>query len=795
MAPKRAASKGTQKAQKEVPRLQDAQSQSSTPRHSITDNVSLEDCIRSREAAEATTQQPDQEMPQAGPSRAVDKGKVALTQAELKAQADADYTHGLNSRIARFGQNSLQVSAYRWSYRHRQPESDYASSADSERGRENTDADAELAALLQAEETEGLQKATDQVYSDREAAEHLQSQLHDSVSQQLKADRRYAEALERGPKTRAATRQAAAAQSSSVRTKGTQSARLQALDDNETLRAKISELQANLDHAKSTKRTAKVIEPQFSSLANANALAAEHYDDFDGELQQAGIPPVHPSRKVPSTTAGPSRIARLATNHEPASAALQAQTNTKQNFMDMRNVNRPPARQSPTGAPSIALLKRMHIAHNRTAAAQAPTPQVAVSAPQAAGAPQAHRSSAAVHHAAYIPAPPNVPAIPQAPAFNAAATHAAQAQIHAANAPAPQAAAQAPATAAAYNPFAPAPIAAAVSAQPTAAAGYQDRDPDPDLYFNKSFQQLTAAEKKQVKRNLNDSIYMTFDEFSKDQDCTPEAWLSHLDAGLRNNSVNPDHAVRFLRGQHLGDKAARSLASWFTNNPDANFDDFKTAFSERNPGKPPQVTRASWKTITMKSCGTYHAYLQEFNRQKALINTGPDEVVEQFLAGLSPQLKSQVEFLKNRNWQADEFDELVKAATERVNSSVSSSATASEHRPSPQSARPHNKRSHTQMTAGLSNRNPSHGLQPQPIAEHNDTAATTAFCENRRLCTTCKRLGHNSASCRYEYRPFRFPRDWDQVYWQERARLAAAAAPPPPVPRPRFNKSNRHSKK
>ena len=103
----------------------------------------------------------------------------------------------------------------------------------------------------------------------------------------------------------------------------------------------------------------------------------------------------------------------------------------------------------------------------------------------------------------------------------------------------------------------------------------------------------------------------------------------------------------------------------------------------------------------MKSCGTYHAYLQEFNRQKALISTGADEVVEQFLAGLSVQLRTQVEFLKNRNWQADEFDELVKATTERVNSSVSSSATASENRPSPQSARNNNnKRTHNNMIAG-----------------------------------------------------------------------------------------------
>ena len=58
----------------------------------------------------------------------------------------------------------------------------------------------------------------------------------------------------------------------------------------EALRAKISELQANLDHERSLKRTAKVIDPQFPSLAEANAIAEDMYDDFGADSQQAELP-------------------------------------------------------------------------------------------------------------------------------------------------------------------------------------------------------------------------------------------------------------------------------------------------------------------------------------------------------------------------------------------------------------------------------------------------------------------------------------------------------------------------
>ena len=73
----------------------------------------------------------------------------------------------------------------------------------------------------------------------------------------------------------------------------------------------------------------------------------------------------------------------------------------------------------------------------------------------------------------------------------------------------------------------------------------------------------------------------------------------------------------------------------------------------------------------MHNQGTYHALLTEFNRQKALIPTEPDEVLEAFLKGLSPALRSQVEFYKYRLRKPSEFDKLVNITTERVNSVIS----------------------------------------------------------------------------------------------------------------------------
>ena len=117
------------------------------------------------------------------------------------------------------------------------------------------------------------------------------------------------------------------------------------------------------------------------------------------------------------------------------------------------------------------------------------------------------------------------------------------------------------------------------------------------------------------------------------------------------------------------------MASWMASNRSASWRDFRAAFLQRHPSKPPTVTRHTWKALNMHNQGTYHAFLTEFNRQKALIPTGPDEVLEAFLKGLSPALRSRVEFYKNRLWKPSEFDKPVSITTERVNSVISHPAT------------------------------------------------------------------------------------------------------------------------
>ena len=72
---------------------------------------------------------------------------------------------------------------------------------------------------------------------------------------------------------------------------------------------------------------------------------------------------------------------------------------------------------------------------------------------------------------------------------------------------------------------------------------------------------LSPTEKKQLKTNMVNTVYMKFDVFSKNQDrAAPGVWLAQLPQNLIDNGVNPNHAVRFLRDSHLGIKTANSMA-------------------------------------------------------------------------------------------------------------------------------------------------------------------------------------------------------------------------------------------
>ena len=276
---------------------------------------------------------------------------------------------------------------------------------------------------------------------------------------------------------------------------------------------------------------------------------------------------------------------------------------------------------------------------------------------------------------------------------------------------------------------------------------------------------------------------MTFDEFNKNQDNTPMLWIENFGTRLIDSGVNPDHAVRFLRDTHLGPKTANSLATWLASNAQASWGEFRTAFLNLNPGKPPQITRLTWKALSMKSCGSYHAYLQEFNRQKALIPTGPDEVIEQFLSGLNAPLRNQVAFFKNRNWRAAEYLELVDTTTERVNSSVlspeqsvvgdvaSNKRSRADGRYASAGASKQSKRAAQQGPSKHKVARP-HGYVG---SSRSETRAISEFCFQNNICKFCKESGHGYKDCTGSMVDFSFPRNWDEAYWLDQAEKSAIA--------------------
>ena len=181
---------------------------------------------------------------------------------------------------------------------------------------------------------------------------------------------------------------------------------------------------------------------------------------------------------------------------------------------------------------------------------------------------------------------------------------------------------------------------AAQQAAPSAAdQAVPTKNSSPELEtdtIGKSSEQLTASDKKNIRKSMEAAVYMTFDDWSKNQDSTPLIWIEQLGQHLVDLDVNPDHVVGFLRDIHLRTRTAGTMATWIAENRRAPWSTFKGAFLRLNPGKPPKITRLTWKALSMSKQGSYHAYLSEFNRQKALISTGPDEVIETFMLGLCP---------------------------------------------------------------------------------------------------------------------------------------------------------------
>ena len=288
------------------------------------------------------------------------------------------------------------------------------------------------------------------------------------------------------------------------------------------------------------------------------------------------------------------------------------------------------------------------------------------------------------------------------------------------------------------------------------------------------------------------AVYITFDDWSKNQDSTPLIWIEQLGQNLVDLDVNPDHVVGFLRDIHLGTRTAGTMATWIAENRRAPWSTFKGAFLRLNPGKPPKITRLTWKALSMSKQGSYHAYLSEFNRQKALISTGPDEVIETFLLGLTPSLRTQVEFNHNRTWRFDDFDVLVDTTTERVNSTATLKREQIVPRSSEQSTRSQNRRADSNRqkrhfsvesterpavtrptNTGNTGNNGSHVGRTA-----NESLAITQYCWDHQLCKFCRAplRQHRSRDCPRKGNPpqFRFPDRWDEQYWLDKNRASAA---------------------
>ena len=131
---------------------------------------------------------------------------------------------------------------------------------------------------------------------------------------------------------------------------------------------------------------------------------------------------------------------------------------------------------------------------------------------------------------------------------------------------------------------------------------------DPTDYFNLSVHDLSHVQRDQVKAIMKESVYVTYDSFSQDQETnTPSGWVDHQRSQFLLNGVNLDHAASFLTGTHLGPTTAQGMSNWKFNNLDASWENFKQAFLQAHPSKLAKITRLSWKQLNMRTCGGYHA--------------------------------------------------------------------------------------------------------------------------------------------------------------------------------------------
>ncbi len=218
------------------------------------------------------------------------------------------------------------------------------------------------------------------------------------------------------------------------------------------------------------------------------------------------------------------------------------------------------------------------------------------------------------------------------------------------------------------------------------------------------------------------------------------------------------------------------MAAWLHQNSEATWKKFRAAFLQRHPGKPPKITRQSWNALSMHNCGGYHDYLAEFNKQRAMISTGGDEMVETFLNGLNASLRSTVEFNKHRRWRPSEFDKLVHATTERVNNTAISCTGHQpfERRSNSRAARPTTSTKKRERSAGprlggnLATTTTTPRSQTANVGRsREETLAIGEYCRQKRICKCCRSADHHHSECKNRTNPPRFqpPTGWDQGYW------------------------------
>ena len=289
-----------------------------------------------------------------------------------------------------------------------------------------------------------------------------------------------------------------------------------------------------------------------------------------------------------------------------------------------------------------------------------------------------------------------------------------------------------------------------------------------------------ARRRKQVAKLMKTVLFSTHDTWAKSQDNTPAGWIDLYRNMLLLHGIQPDEAVMFITERQLGSNTATSMGAWIAQNFGATWAAFRAAFLQRHPGMPPTVTRYTWKKLSMANLGSYHAYLSEFNRQRALISTGPDELLETFLLGLTAELREQVEYHKGRLWKTTEFDKLVKTTTERVNSVSVNQATKlktnATERAAPQTnkgtgssktnnrKRPPSEGPQTGQTGrpGRTGRNGnSNSRRPPPgnVGKSRDeTLAISQWCHDKKLCKFCRApiTDHANKDCKHR----QFPLPW-----------------------------------